>query len=387
MPLFVIFRYNFIDLMITHSDRTTPDASNAVSNNIKEQSLNESHQLFKSPTDNSSLELAKGINISPPVEKSRSYQLMANNSLQVKQLKIIQKMADEKTVQKSNESPLSPTTLAKSDYIKNDQLNVVGEDHPESDAAERRDTERDIAQKHAKGEYWLEDEFKDSEGEHGDDPVFRFQQIWTYCLVRWKEIIDLFENNKIGQNSSNADFEKDVQDRIDDKFSEIKRMYNQILENHPKINEEQSRGIIIEEAFTLLINNADKKELNYEQITQANEEIQAFVHDNGILDESFEDVQLTRSSVMMEAANRSYETKGIWKVGQNHIEDINELTGEKKFNIVGLEEFNSEFFPIFRMYSDPGENDDGDGDTDNSQNITATNSTSSRYIDDRFPDQ
>ncbi len=48
---------------------------------------------------------------------------------------------------------------------------------------------------------------------------------------------------------------------------------------------------------------------------------------------------------MHEAANKNYQERGVWKIGNNHVQHIKERTSknERKYNIVTKDHFNFYF--------------------------------------------
>ncbi|MFK7799107.1 MAG: hypothetical protein AB8E82_16765 [Aureispira sp.] len=75
------------------------------------------------------------------------------------------------------------------------------------------------------------------------------------------------------------------------------------------------------------------EEMNGSTITSAFETIQSFLtHQNNL--KNIDDTIKERSDIMHAAAEKNASKKGIWKIGQNHVNDINRDHPSQSYNLV-----------------------------------------------------
>ena len=262
--------------------------------------------------------------------------------------------------------------------LKSDVLNVAGETHTDYDPpnAHLRDKEKTLAQRHAGGGYWTEDEFKVTEDslwygkqkdESGDPVLYQFLQNielinsiggehiskmnpqkqdeakFLYSLVenvarvigggvqaRYKTMIDEFKKGYL--NLTNE--QKDAAQKMAPKLA---NMTLKCIQIHGGIKND---GTLIKSVQEISSLQADCDLLNSE-----------IKHLGNILNKqkpvTQEGVRVTRSKEMHFSAQASHKTKGIWKVGNNHYNDIAKyvkgfFVKASNYNLLSKDEFNDE---------------------------------------------
>lgn len=122
--------------------------------------------------------------------------------------------------------------------------------------------------------------------------------------------------------------------------SEQTNLVRKIIDQLPKVKS----------AFENLYRESLKQsteEMNGSTITSAFETIQSFLTHQGNL-KSIDDTVKERSHIMHEAAEKNASTKGIWKIGQNHVNDIKRDHPSQSYNLVEQ----SAFDKLVQQYKD-----------------------------------
>ncbi|GLQ87747.1 hypothetical protein [Dyella flagellata] len=270
-------------------------------------------------------------------------QQAADDSPQVRQLQALQLMADESALQMKAIS----TTV----------LNVAGEDHFESDA--RRNEEKKVTSTATNGGYWTEEQFKltiNDKKVDADPKALRFlshlqvlsgpwsslakaplapEFFLTHAKKTWddygrlnKKIEDNFIDS-LGDRYSGGDAlseEKGLErDRINwglyAQFDTAKRALQGIIGLHP-------------------YNDTKKVALNRlrEQFRTAVPAMVEKVPEK-------EELHSLRSGAMHCAAEAKSNYAGVWKIGQQHVDEISEAPLETPlaYNLMTRKEFNEEY--------------------------------------------
>lgn len=238
--------------------------------------------------------------------------------------KALKTKGKQKNLQKKSVgAPLIQAKLTKG------KLNVVGEMHKESEP--RRKAERDmVKEKIGSKNYWLEDEFQTGKGKnkHIADPFeLRFlqnlnilkdasEQFGTNlnpCFAHFKVMFKNLNKNKDGKELS-----KDRKKY----YKELEKTINQWSEfayDRSRVN------TVVNEAFPDIQRNIAESE--------------GFAVDEV---EGRDNIGKARSIKMHEAANiEAANQVGVWKIGQQHIEDMEEL-GDKEYEVTPKDEFDAE---------------------------------------------
>lgn len=250
-----------------------------------------------------------------------------------------------------NDSDTRPQAAAKTASVHSllsaGKLNVIGEHHIESDA--RREAEETIAKTVAKGPYWYEYEFNlidDLNNPWEGDPLeLRTKHLQTNArdMLQWINFQpDTFDpkRNKVLGMREDLDLLK-VQ--LEALRAHRRAIYKNGLENIGGIDSEASDKKQLE-----LIKNTKKvlkllksrSKISLKSIRLFNENLEwfstAFFTD---LKTTTEDISRQRSHAMHRAANTFHSTKGIWKIGQAHVDHIKDEPKSPRYNLISKTEF------------------------------------------------
>ncbi len=284
-----------------------------------------------------------------------------------------------------------------------DCLNVVGEEHPESDG--RRDEEKKYSAKYSNSsDYWEEHQFRAKpstflEEEQSEIPFSeklpfadkftgRFLQYVTYIeAIAFEDMPDALDViNEMAALLEKEDMSAPLEE-IHEKESEL----SSIMEDVKSVNshiltlwayldllekEEQGLELLKEEKEQFLglrkyiIDVKTKSESAVKEIEKfpmidfsvAEKSVETFKKSvskfklastksplNISPDITIDEVTEMRSISMHQGANSRWTDTGVWKIGEKHIEDIQRLSEENKidkikYNLVTRKEFNDDFF-------------------------------------------
>ncbi len=224
------------------------------------------------------------------------------------------------------------------------KLNVIGEHHTESDT--RREAEETIATTVAKGPYWHEYEFNlidDLNNPWEGDPFelrTKHLQANARDLLQWiNSEPDTFDpkRNKVLDRREDLEIFKATLEAL---MIHRRAKYKNRLENIGGIDSEASdkRQMELIKNIKKVLKNRSK--ISLKSIYQLNKNLEwfstAFFPD---LNTTTEDVSRQRSSAMHRAANKFQRKKGIWKIGQAHVDHIKEEQEAPRYNLLSKTEF------------------------------------------------
>lgn len=260
--------------------------------------------------------------------------------------------------------------------LKSGVLNVAGESHNEYDDGVLREKEKKLAAKKTGGSYWTESEFKVTEddwwygtkkGQSGDPILLQFLQALELvnsigggfiasmdpdnteqakqlrsmagdCFrvlnggvaERYSGVVDEFKKELISLSDEQRDAAGELGGKIKDMSTACRELYSGINDD----------GSLVE----------TKRKIQQLQTTstQLNKDIKrlgAVLNSGKAM--SQENIRVPRSTKMHFSAQASFETPGIWKIGNNHYNDIAEyvkgtFVKAPKYNLLSKAEFNDE---------------------------------------------
>jgi hypothetical protein len=221
-----------------------------------------------------------------------------------------------------------------------DRLNVVGEKHDESDR--RRDVEkRFISDKAKTDNYWLEDQFKiekDGKEEYGDPVELRLLYFVEYAIFYKKKLLE-----SIAKEFEVVDILQDYRCAVANILG-TQKMAKCCSDPLGTDLADYISNSFAEKVFRI----PNLKQMKIEEIKQKINDFCAWVEYIGkmasVADEGKLSFSFLRSVAMHNAANSAYNKKGVWKVGDDHVVDIQKFIKEKrKYNLVTQKEFNQEY--------------------------------------------
>lgn len=280
--------------------------------------------------------------------------------------------APERSASAPATAPVEPQTFNWTRLLARDRLNVIGEDHGESNM--RRGEEQQFCEKQTDGgKYWQEWQFKERNYDPRDTPkdtrdpadpwdlrllqciAFIRHSIGTVRKGKYTNKLQLLNiiDNRIIYFLNQINFNYEELKRESQGFNWKNKNGEQgVKDLQPEINyfvkisssiDKDKYGLqklSLEEAttkFTMLTIAIENKINKTEQIMLRNNP-----HPNVGPDFTFDDVAELRSKAMHEAAQNRCNVKGVWKIGLKHLEHL-ESYGHKKYNIVTREQFNQVF--------------------------------------------
>lgn len=219
------------------------------------------------------------------------------------------------------------------------KLNVVGENHNTSSL--RRHDERWMTKSKLKTEnYWTETAFMTGDPEHTADPFElrmmqafslldegldreKQQQLVAQCLQEIKALCDKVKAKEDGFELSQErrkyykKLGKDVK-----KWIKIVRPF---VENKEKQSRTKMQAVLGEELPKIRQSIADSRGLGQETLIKS------------------DDVGLQRSIAMHEAANAEATKEGVWKIGERHVEHIQENEmNDQAYELTPMREYDEE---------------------------------------------
>ena len=235
-------------------------------------------------------------------------------------------------IQREKVSKLSPN-----------RLNVVGEEHDESDA--RRPKEKKISKDALNTSwYWEEHEFVNKgvfTSEYGDDKDLRLINIFSQMIDAWKVIEDV-NNAVFTKVATNGDLLKTVTHILEfsvpaERFSPEGGQTKENLESVNKYLKNIERGL-----------TSDPSKPNYQDYQNLKYWFGTLKDKSPIykkaLSGTIESSRISRSDHMNKVANdAAYKYAGVWKVGDKHIGDIKDPS-KTKYAFMTRADFNANYF-------------------------------------------
>jgi hypothetical protein len=274
-------------------------------------------------------------------------------------------------VQPNSSAWIGAMQLKKGELVKN-RLNVVGENHRESDG--RRQEEKDLSSREAGGEYWGENQFRIQSPKFLDstadanaiafaDPLYlriaqNVQLLNTFNM--FKTILRLWssegENGRPNLKKAATKNIFNSKNHIDDILEHIKATVanrERVAYTDEKIsllnNIEYICSETVRPQFLQIMNIFEKikveesvptdlieAEIKY---TLGLDDMMKIAKDLGGHDS--DTTSRMRSHSMNVTANDRYKTKGVWKIGDAHYKDMKDM--KKEYNLIGREEFNEKY--------------------------------------------
>ncbi len=258
-----------------------------------------------------------------------------------------------------------------------DRLNVVGEDHPESNA--RRHQEINYTKKIIGGtaNYWMEYQFTvNNEADWGDPKYLRLadrlKMIETSFTLKkqkaWQFNLESPEEKKHLEEKVLPALRKKFQTGVklfEGLKSEIDEDRRLIAEGKSLFKEElatvdleklESQGRKLKESLTEGITKIDNYNIEEEKTNVELNSLLLYLYYiyNNIKDYGSKSInanscdelpiQLQRSIKMNEAANQESNQLGVWKIGQAHVEDIKKTNADKlNYKLVDKVDFDYDF--------------------------------------------
>ena len=247
------------------------------------------------------------------------------------------------------------------------RLNVVGEYHPESD--ERRELEERYCQQITRGGYWRENEFRLRRGTSGlaaDPGLLIVKQRLAFMQTWARNLLARREWNTFHTHLPN------LYDNVHIHFLNMMHILpDAMTENYPRLRsdrqrarrEAEYRGLVdaaisldyhlgaATDLLPLPANGAGTIELINGHLDHA---AVAYNYLDFNLDQDSDGVRQLRSEFMHQAARKNRRTKGVWKIGELHVRDIEDNHQEEvNYNLMRQEEFNELFSPTDELYQTP----------------------------------
>ena len=236
--------------------------------------------------------------------------------------------------------------LAIGTHLESNMLNVVGEQHDESDS--RREIEKNYAfDRFGKNNYWLEYQFRTKDGSYGDSPALRYIQAFhdlrlimsdlfqgaynnmTFAQGAFKLARRFYKELKIGTKKFKNDLISElkidpsifINPLVEDMFYIVKQLHDAKKYNTPlsaPLKVLESHYIFSADQIEILLNQQgkDSNSLNFE-----------------------------RSIRMHKTANHaaSEGIHGIWKIGDSHVTEIKGLNEPISYNLLEKKDFDKYF--------------------------------------------
>jgi hypothetical protein len=222
-------------------------------------------------------------------------------------------------------------------------LNMVGEEHPESDS--RRLEEKEYAETVVgKDRYWVEHEFE-HEGQRGDPWELRIIYNLKFAEMYFRAICedDFWPKLKEGDETAKKDLRnwiircsmkpirlrREVKSLSGTKWPQVVSNYQTLYKN-------------ISDAYHVVIDAQPVTENALSDLQTALKQMIEFAHSEAIGYEDVSDARIKRSEKMFEVATVAVKAGvvGVWKVGYRHIDDMRD--NNPLFHIEAREDFTAE---------------------------------------------
>lgn len=242
------------------------------------------------------------------------------------------------------------------------KLNVAGEDHDESDG--RRPSEKQFALERAKGGYWTEEEFKNSSGSAADPTILRlYHALWrgfsdapkikklTDFMLTLKSMEPYLENIKdiltVLIDSLGLYLLDDALTYTTMLAPEESKSLDNLADFLLECQKQRHEALVLCERLQVTVRDSDEKGF-LAQVPTLCTLIDEFEAGAKLWTEKLQlddrDTNLKRSIAMHAAANGKSTSLGVWKVGDQHVKDMNKLDSHQ-YNLVSKDDFNAEFGP------------------------------------------
>ncbi|GHV06307.1 hypothetical protein AGMMS50229_10870 [Campylobacterota bacterium] len=263
------------------------------------------------------------------------------------------------------ESPNKFIAILQFELMK-DRLNVVGENHNESD--ERRELEKDVCKAYTSSpNYWNENEF-DVNGDQGDDLELRLRHVVVLCKS-WLE--DVKRNIKNQEFVAVSTVNKSLRDYAFSNIWEYTRLLPQNLPNADVLSQNANElknaidNFFKKPPSTIQVFVVDEYgeqpayvKLDENQYFQGiDTQIDALCRELGIMSTKAGSLSMQRSKHMHAFANAHFKMNGVWKIGEAHREAIATISfrRHRQYNLVSKDEFNKiisdyKSLPFFRRW-------------------------------------
>lgn len=227
------------------------------------------------------------------------------------------------------------------DAVRKDVLNVVGENHAESD--QRRDKEKDYTESIIEGGgYWRESEFK-SDGKQVDPLELQIHYLVARIRENAKLLKETIESRQVSFFCGNNKKMNMVLKRCEDQNSCIRRLFKLLPLKLKKASRNFLR--VSELSLEMTVNSIIRYESVGEKLSDlADNHIEEVNRITTVFNFPVDktpknDFTQKRSRVMHAAANNEYERLGIWKVGDRHRKDMSGMN-DRQYNLVSRKKFN-----------------------------------------------
>ena len=257
-------------------------------------------------------------------------------------------------------------------------FNLAGEDHGESE--KRRNKEQWYA--NARGlNYYTEHEYKYTENDKqvvGDSIMLRLEHLLYFQIKYYKIQLEQFSqemspNNSSISNDTTTDWKKFLESYkksideimlqmsiIKDDTDESSLYYRKLLPfyNIMKISSDLCSKIINNQSYSissLLIKTFSRnpKQIIMHDASSLLNELNNFIFyfkHNVINRDINNNISNNRSIRMNDIANKNYQKKVLWKVGNDHIEDIKKMNGNINYHILTKNEFDAGYSTYFNRF-------------------------------------
>lgn len=265
---------------------------------------------------------------------------------------------------KSNKRTQISSGTVKQLKLAKDRLNVVGEDHPESDPR-REDEIRFVTTTIPGGDYWREHEFRTVSG-YGDTTELRFLNRFAVARDFEDKYYKIFAENILAywEDSSQQAQECVAGAKIHLQSILPKQICSRHLDqcrieirNNPSFlsSRPELRTLLLSE-LTSVYNIALSVEIpqsNFQtsldwqalcnHIIMFNNKMESLQERIGKVDSRH--IAFLRSVRMHLAANENSTLRGVWKVGDEHRKDIEKMSRpeDREYNLMSRAEFNEEY--------------------------------------------
>lgn len=283
-------------------------------------------------------------------------------------------------------APFAPFQFKK---LEKHRLNVVGEFHTES--SKRLESEKLIAKTEVGGGFWREDEFRtrgmkqsetfipDSEDDvrpFGDALYVRIAESIQYVQDAkndfhkyWKEW-DVENVDKTELPGMKGEFQKMLV-KCKTHLGAARELFTKLIKNDEftAIDEAERISVVAirhmaEPTWELFLKMAEFWKTNpldviigsefMSNMKKFGEEVDAMaIHASDVGGRDLEETSKKRSQAMDAGAEKGKDIVGVWKIGDdhvNHIKESLEIGHQKNYNLIGREEFNSEYkqLPVWK---------------------------------------
>ena len=248
-------------------------------------------------------------------------------------------------------------------------FNLAGENHAESNT--RRDKERGYAVNKGLG-YYTESEYQYIEGGKqvvGDSIMLRLEHLLHIQDTKYKIWLVQFSQGGVPDFYSNSD---DITEAWKNFLQSYKKSIDEIMAQTRIIDEDTDESSVYREkllSFYNIVNRSSElcSKIINNQIYSVGSFFKTIIswknpndimmyNASSLLDELNEFISYFKSNVinrninnnisnersirMNNIANKNYNKKVLWKVGNDHIKDIKKINGNINYNILAKDEFN-----------------------------------------------